>query len=314
MTAHSLAVSAPSRRRACLCAGLLLAVLALALIGGLGGERMFVHATGLLLLADLAPLLLVLGLLRPTVSIGPAAAVPAGRWPEPDRARGARTPAPPRTPAPTQTPPQIPAPPASPFDRLTRLMLTRLARRTLTHPVVALALWALALYAWHLSSLYEAALQHAWVQALQCLTLLVCGLNMWARLLGVGASPAPRWFGERARVAGILTSRLLAAILANVLLWSGAIFYSYYARGDALTGLSPLADQNIAGAIMLTQEALLTLGLLCWLAIRVSPPASPPKKKTAAQPRMTRSRSAARSGMRGTEPATGAYGHGEAVL
>ncbi len=53
--------------------------------------------------------------------------------------------------------------------------------------------------------------------------------------------------------------------LGNVFLWSGAVFYPYYVHSDALRHISPLADQNLAGAVVMVQESILTIGLFCWL-------------------------------------------------
>ena len=41
-------------------------------------------------------------------------------------------------------------------------------------------------------------------------------------------------------------------------------------HGDALFHISPLADQSIAGAIMMVEESILTLGLFCWLFLRTA--------------------------------------------
>jgi cytochrome c oxidase assembly factor CtaG len=160
---------------------------------------------------------------------------------------------------------------------LTAALLEPLARpaplrllRALGYPPLALALWAANLYAWQLRVLYDSALQHPGVYALEHLLTFVLGVNMWMCLLG--PVPGPSWFGERARAAYVLAGRLAAAGLANVFLWSGNVFYPYYSTGEAHLRLSPLADQNIAGAIMLFEQALLTLCLFAWLFRRASSP------------------------------------------
>ena len=64
--------------------------------------------------------------------------------------------------------------------------------------------------------------------------------------------------------------RLTGTVLGNIFLWSGTVFYPFYLHGDALHHISPLADQNIAGAIMMVEESILTLGLFCWLFLRAA--------------------------------------------
>jgi cytochrome c oxidase assembly factor CtaG len=144
------------------------------------------------------------------------------------------------------------------FDRL----------RVLTHPLVAFPLWAVDLYAWHLPVLYQAALRHSGVHALQHAMFLGLGINMWMCLFG--PLPKPSWFGNLGKLIYIVAVRLTATVLGNIFLWSGTVFYPYYIHGDALYHISPLADQNIAGAIMMVEESILTLCLFCWLFLRTA--------------------------------------------
>ncbi|MCW3056671.1 MAG: cytochrome c oxidase assembly protein, partial [Solirubrobacterales bacterium] len=52
--------------------------------------------------------------------------------------------------------------------------------------------------------------------------------------------------------------------------WSGTVFYPFYRAGDARFHISPIADQNLAGAIMMIEGSILTLGLFCWLFLRTA--------------------------------------------
>jgi putative membrane protein len=140
--------------------------------------------------------------------------------------------------------------------------------RALAHPLVAFPLWAIDLYLWHLPVLYQAALRHSAVHALEHAMFIALGINMWMCLLG--PLPMPRWFGNLARLGYIVAVRLTGTVLGNVFLWSGTVFYPFYLHGDAVHHISPLADQNLAGAIMMVEESLLTLGLFCWLFLRTA--------------------------------------------
>jgi putative membrane protein len=134
---------------------------------------------------------------------------------------------------------------------------------SLSHPVVAFALWAIDLYAWHVRVFCEAALHHSSVQVLEHAMFLAFGVNMWMCLFG--PLPKPTWFDARGKLTYVLAVRLTGAALANIFLWSGTVFYPYYLTGEARFHISPIADQNIAGAIMLGEAAILTVGLLYWL-------------------------------------------------
>jgi putative membrane protein len=144
------------------------------------------------------------------------------------------------------------------FDRL----------RALSHPAIAFPLWAVDLYVWHLPVLYQAALRHSTIHALEHAMFLGLGINMWMCLFG--PLPMPQWFGNLGRLLYIVAVRLTATVLGNIFLWSGSIFYPFYLHGDAVFHISPIADQNLAGAIMMVEESLLTLGLFCWLFLRTA--------------------------------------------
>jgi hypothetical protein len=51
-------------------------------------------------------------------------------------------------------------------------------------------------------------------------------------------------------------ARLIGAVLANLLAWSGTVFYPCY--GD-------LADQSAAGAVMMAEESVAMVALSAWL-------------------------------------------------
>ena len=137
------------------------------------------------------------------------------------------------------------------------LLRIRLRRwlRPLTHPVAALGLWGLNYYVWHAPFLYQAALRHDLVHALEHASYFWFGVLLWVALLR--PLPKPRWFGNW-------------AALANAFIWAGTVFYTYYDGRDVRFGLNPLNDQNVAGAIMMIEQIILTTLLLAWLFARAA--------------------------------------------
>jgi putative membrane protein len=140
--------------------------------------------------------------------------------------------------------------------------------RVLGHPLVALPLWAANLYVWHLPALYEGALRHDALHALEHLCFLGFGALMWAPVVEV--LPGPAWFGTGAKFGYVVVVRLLETVLGNVFLWSGTVFYGVYETTDRLWGLSPAADQATAGAVMMVEGSVVTLAALAWLFLKAA--------------------------------------------
>ena len=140
--------------------------------------------------------------------------------------------------------------------------------RVLTHPVVALVVWSVNFYVWHIPALYQAALRHEAVHAIEHASFLAFGIAIWMALLG--PLPKPTWFTNGARLVYIIAVRLAGTVLANVLVFGSHPFYPYYLTGDAHWHISPLGDQVAAGGLMMVEESLLTIGLFCWLFLKVA--------------------------------------------
>ena len=135
--------------------------------------------------------------------------------------------------------------------------------RVLSHPLIALALWALNLYAWHVPLLYQLAIRVDLVHALEHACLFWFGTALWLAL--IGPLPKPRWFGGWGQIGYVILVRFSGAILANILIWTQGVLYPVYRSSDAVRGLNPLSDQNVAGGIMMVEQIILTTLLLGWL-------------------------------------------------
>ncbi len=185
----------------------------------LGEERLFsVHMAQHLLLGDLAPLLVVLGLTRPLLR--PLLALP---------------------------------------------VLGRL--RALAHPLVALPLWALDFCLWHVPALFDAALRHEAVHALQHALFFMLGCLLWAALLE--PLPGPAWFSAPWKIPYVLAMWLVMLVLSQIFIWSGHAYYTPYEQDPRTWGLSPLGDQQAGGGVMLVESAFTMLPALVWVLLRV---------------------------------------------
>ena len=142
------------------------------------------------------------------------------------------------------------------------------ALRFLAHPLVALPFWTANLYLWHLPTLWEAALRHEPVHALEHACFFTAGAIMWAAVVEV--LPGPEWFGTAAKMGYIAAVRVVSTILGNILLWAGTPFYVLYEEAHRPWGLSASADQGIAGGIMMVEGSLVTIGALARLFLRLA--------------------------------------------
>ncbi len=127
------------------------------------------------------------------------------------------------------------------------------ALRVLAHPLVALPLWAVDLCVWHVPPLFDAALRHEWLHAVQHACFFTCGAFLWAALLEL--LPGPRWFRTPQRLAYLGVMWLVSLTLSQIFIWSSTAFYDY----------GSVTDQRIGGGIMLLEGSLVMVGVLVWL-------------------------------------------------
>jgi putative membrane protein len=153
----------------------------------------------------------------------------------------------------------LPAPVLAPIARNARV---RAVLGALLQPRVAFSLWALNLAVWHVPYLYDAALAHQGLHDFEHLCWTACGFLVWTLLVDPGSH---RRLSVGGRVA--LAAALFAAgqILTDVLVFSLTPLYPAY---QGAYGLSALADQQLAGIVMMV-ETLVTLG--CCVALLLRP-------------------------------------------
>ncbi|HUZ29979.1 MAG TPA: cytochrome c oxidase assembly protein [Solirubrobacteraceae bacterium] len=148
---------------------------------------------------------------------------------------------------------------------LAPLLHFRLTRpvRVLASPAVALTLWGLNLYGWHIPFMYQAAINHDLVHAVEHICFFWFGCLLWLAL--IGPLPKPAWFTGWAKLLYVIGVRFVGAVLGNVLIWASTVFYPVYRPTDAARGLNPLSDQNLAGGLMMVEEMILTTLILAWM-------------------------------------------------
>jgi putative membrane protein len=140
-------------------------------------------------------------------------------------------------------------------------------------PALSLPLWLANLALWHVPVVYEAALHHVGLHALQHIALFAGGLVLWAPVFGLVRTPG--WFGEGGRLLYLLVAMFGGVAIAAVFLWWPRTIYSTYAHAGGFAGLSPLADQRAGGGLMLLEGTMVTLSVAAWVVWRIFSPAEP---------------------------------------
>jgi cytochrome c oxidase assembly factor CtaG len=213
---------APGSARAALFAGGLGAIL-IALVSPvdvLGDQLMVIHMLQHMLLLDIAPIFLILGLSKVLLR-------PATR----------------------------------------RLQVFEERAGYLAHPVFALMAYVGLMWLWHIPAMYDAALHHSALHALEHICFALAGGLYWWHLL----SP----IRSRMRLAGMgpvtymVTTKLLVGVLGILLAFAPTAIYSFYAPHPHYWGLSPRVDQNMAGLLMALEQSIVMGIALVWLFVRM---------------------------------------------
>jgi putative membrane protein len=137
----------------------------------------------------------------------------------------------------------------------------------LASPYTFIAIWFALLYFWHLPPLYVAAIQHPVVHALEHLCFFTAGVAVWWPLI----QPVPMRYklSGIATLAYVLAAKLGLGMLGLYLTWSKSVAYGYYEHVPRIWGLSPVADQNVGGAIMMLEQSLVLVSVFCILFVRM---------------------------------------------
>jgi len=130
-------------------------------------------------------------------------------------------------------------------------------------PVAAWGLFSVALWAWHVPSLYQAALRSDAVHIVEHLSFFLTAVLFWSGLrrgrygrLGYGAA-----------VVFVFATAVHSGVLGALLTFSRTVWYPAYAQSPAASGLTALEDQQLAGLVMWVPAGiLLTAGALIFLA------------------------------------------------
>lgn len=132
----------------------------------------------------------------------------------------------------------------------------------LTWPPVALSVWVATMIAWHIPSIHSLSLQSEWIHMLQHAGFVLTGALVWWPLIDPARHRAMNGLWK----AGYLfLARTLSGVLGTVLIVSPALF-AEYADGAYRMGITPVFDQQLAGAIMMSVDFLIvSIGAIAFI-------------------------------------------------
>ncbi len=139
--------------------------------------------------------------------------------------------------------------------------------RRVVSPLVTWPVWIANLAAWHVPVVYEAALHHEAVHAVQHVALFAGGVLLWAPVFGLVATP--RWFGYGTRLVYLLSTMFAGVVIGAVFLWWPHTIYSTYAHAGGFAGLSPHGDQRAGGGLMLLEGTVVVFAVAGWIVWRI---------------------------------------------
>jgi putative membrane protein len=151
---------------------------------------------------------------------------------------------------------------------LARSRRLRSAFRTLRMPLVALAVYTVVLYGWHLSFSFQGAVRHDLVHAAQHASFIFAGVLVWWSAL---EPKRRRLHGDLWKIGHILSARMIGMFLGMAfVLIRHPVYAGVYGTGDR-HGISAMADQQTAGAIMVAVDIVImvwALSFFFWQAGR----------------------------------------------
>ena len=159
---------------------------------------------------------------------------------------------------------------------LTKVLLRPITRRLnaierragyLAHPAFAAFAYIAVMWAWHVPTMYDAALNNAAVHAFEHFCFAAAGTLYWWHLL----SP----IRNRQRLGGLgpigymVSTKLLVGLLGIALAFAPASFYPYYEHHPHYWGLSPGEDQSMAGLAMALEQSVVMGIALVYVFVRM---------------------------------------------
>jgi putative membrane protein len=154
---------------------------------------------------------------------------------------------------------------------LTPAMRAAVARRggrpfaAITRPKVALPVWLVGWYGIHLAVFYDFALRHHWALNLEHALLISIGLVFWWSVF----ADEPHRLSTPLTLAYLGAGFVGSVFLGLALTFSSTAVYGFYTEVPRIWGLTAVEDQNFAGILMTSEQALVFLAAITYFLVKL---------------------------------------------
>lgn len=147
---------------------------------------------------------------------------------------------------------------------LNRVLMRPITRRVLwierrvgflASPWFGLVAYTLGMWIWHVPALYDAASRSPTVHLFEHMTFTSIGLLYWWHLLR--PIPGRDRMTAMAPMAYMGITKVTVGLLGMALTFAPKAIYAFYVDQPTYWGLSAIADQGMAGALMATEQVLI---------------------------------------------------------
>jgi len=157
-------------------------------------------------------------------------------------------------------------------DLLLGSRTARWLRRSLTNPMLCWLAGTAAVIGWHLPTAFQLAMRSHWAHGAEDATFLLAGLLFWWPIVQPvpNVARSPRW----SMSLYLFLATLPCDILSAFLVFCNRLVYPCYGSSTQLFSLSPLQDQESAGALMWGWVTLAYLIPAVVITIKILSPAN----------------------------------------
>ena len=121
----------------------------------------------------------------------------------------------------------------------------------LVHPWSATLIFSAVLLVWHIPVLYDATLTTEPIHVFEHLSFMAVGVIFWWPIVDpLRGEDERRWITALTKIAMLVASGIPPTVLGLIFTIAPHAFYDFYVRAPRLWGLSPVADQQLAGVVM----------------------------------------------------------------